>query len=110
MFVRLAKWVYAPVLRLALRLRYIVVPLAVAAFGGAVLLFGTLGQEFVPTLDEQDLAIQRCARMTERSGRRACMAATTSLNDSAAAEKNAFATSYNGLRNGLGLIPVSAVF
>ena len=57
-FVRLAKWAYAPVLRLALRLRYVVVPLAVAAFVGAVLLFGTLGQEFVPTLDEQDLAIQ----------------------------------------------------
>ena len=54
--VRLAKWVYAPVLRLALRLRYVVVPLAVAAFVGAVLLFGTLGQEFVPTLDEQDIA------------------------------------------------------
>jgi cobalt-zinc-cadmium resistance protein CzcA len=28
----------------------------VAAFVGAVLLFGTLGQEFVPTLDEQDIA------------------------------------------------------
>jgi cobalt-zinc-cadmium resistance protein CzcA len=54
--VRLAKWVYAPVLRLALRLRFAVVPLAVAAFVGAVLLFGTLGQEFVPTLDEQDIA------------------------------------------------------
>jgi cobalt-zinc-cadmium resistance protein CzcA len=54
--VRLAKWAYAPVLRLALRLRYVVVPLTVAAFVGAVLLFGTLGQEFVPTLDEQDIA------------------------------------------------------
>ena len=54
--VRLAKWVYAPVLRLALRLRFVVVPLALAAFVGAVLLFGTLGQEFVPTLDEQDIA------------------------------------------------------
>src|SRR5215510_8186009 len=32
--VRLAKWVYAPVLRLALRLRFLVVPLAVAAFVG----------------------------------------------------------------------------
>jgi cobalt-zinc-cadmium resistance protein CzcA len=57
-FVRVAKWAYAPVLRLALRRRFVVVPLAVAAFGGAVLLFGTLGQEFVPTLDEQDLAMQ----------------------------------------------------
>jgi cobalt-zinc-cadmium resistance protein CzcA len=54
--VRLAKWVYAPVLRLALQLRFVIVPLALAAFVGAVLLFGTLGQEFVPTLDEQDIA------------------------------------------------------
>ena len=55
-----ARWpkrVYAPVLQLALRLRYVVVPLAVAAFVGAVLLFGRLGQEFVPTLDEQDIAM-----------------------------------------------------
>ena len=56
--VRGAKWVYAPVLRLALRLRYVMVALAIAAFVGAFLLFGTLGQEFVPTLDEQDLAMQ----------------------------------------------------
>jgi cobalt-zinc-cadmium resistance protein CzcA len=58
LLVRLARWAYAPVLRLALRLRFVVVPLAVAAFVGAVVLFGRLGQEFVPTLDEQDLAIQ----------------------------------------------------
>jgi cobalt-zinc-cadmium resistance protein CzcA len=56
--IRLAKRLYEPVVRLALRLRYVVVPLAVAAFVGALLLFGRLGQEFVPTLDEQDLAIQ----------------------------------------------------
>ena len=41
----------------ALRLRYVVVPLAVAAFIGSLLLFGRLGQEFVPTLDEQDIAM-----------------------------------------------------
>ena len=56
--IRWAKRAYAPVLTLALRLRYAVVLLAVAAFGGALLLFGRLGQEFIPTLDEQDLAIQ----------------------------------------------------
>jgi cobalt-zinc-cadmium resistance protein CzcA len=54
--IRLAKWVYAPVLRLALRLRYMIVPLAITAFVGGLLLFGRLGQEFVPTLDEQDIA------------------------------------------------------
>jgi len=58
LLIRLAKWAYAPVLRLALRLRYAMLLLAVAAFAGAVLLFQSLGQEFVPTLDEQDLAIQ----------------------------------------------------
>ena len=58
LLIRLAKRVYAPVLRWALRLRYVVVTLAVAAFAGALLLFQSLGQEFVPTLDEQDLAIQ----------------------------------------------------
>jgi len=56
--IRLAKHIYAPVVRLALRLRYVVASLAIAAFIGALLLFGRLGQEFVPTLDEQDLAIQ----------------------------------------------------
>jgi cobalt-zinc-cadmium resistance protein CzcA len=54
--IRFAKWIYAPVLRLALRLRYVIVPLAIAAFVGALMLFGRLGQEFVPTLDEQDIA------------------------------------------------------
>jgi heavy metal efflux system protein len=56
--IRWAKRAYEPVLTLALRLRYAVVLLAVAAFGGALLLFGRLGQEFIPTLDEQDLAVQ----------------------------------------------------
>jgi cobalt-zinc-cadmium resistance protein CzcA len=58
LLIRLAKWMYAPVLRLVLRLRYVMLLLAVAAFAGALLLFQSLGQEFVPTLDEQDLAIQ----------------------------------------------------
>jgi cobalt-zinc-cadmium resistance protein CzcA len=54
--VRGAKWAYAPVLRLALRWRQVMVGLAVVTFVGAVLLFQSLGQEFVPTLDEQDIA------------------------------------------------------
>lgn len=56
--IRVAKWLYAPVLAVTLRLRFVVVPLALTAFVGALLLFGRLGQEFVPTLDEQDVAIQ----------------------------------------------------
>ena len=55
--VRWAKRGYEPLLRLALRLRYVVVPLAGAVFALSLLLFQQLGQEFVPTLDEQDIAI-----------------------------------------------------
>ena len=58
LFMRGAKWLYAPVVRLAVRLRYVVVPVAIAAFAGTLVLFGRLGQEFVPTLDEHDLLIQ----------------------------------------------------
>ena len=50
--VRFAKRVYAPTLRVALRLRVIVVVATVALFAGSVWLFGRLGAEFVPTLDE----------------------------------------------------------
>ena len=55
---RLAKRAYAPVLRLALRRRYVVILLTVVACVGALLLLGRLGQEFVPTLDEHDIAIE----------------------------------------------------
>ena len=55
--VRRAKALYAPVVRAAVRLRYAVVGVAVFAFVGALLLFGSLGQEFVPTLDEKDIAM-----------------------------------------------------
>jgi cobalt-zinc-cadmium resistance protein CzcA len=58
LFMRGAKRLYAPVVRLAVRLRYVVVPVAVAAFVGSLVLFGRLGQEFIPTLDEHDLLIQ----------------------------------------------------
>ncbi len=55
--VRWAKAVYAPVLRHAVRLRWTVAGVAVAAFAASVLLFARLGQEFVPTLDEKDIAM-----------------------------------------------------
>jgi heavy metal efflux system protein len=58
LFMRGAKRLYAPVVRFAVRLRYVVVPVAVAAFAGSLVLFGRLGQEFVPTLDEHDVLIQ----------------------------------------------------
>ncbi len=55
--VRLAKWAYEPVVRLAVRARYLVVLAAVAAFAGSLALFGTLKQEFAPILDEKDIAM-----------------------------------------------------
>jgi cobalt-zinc-cadmium resistance protein CzcA len=55
--VRMAKRAYEPVLRAALRRRGPVVAVAAAAFAGSVALFLSLGQEFVPQLDEKDIAM-----------------------------------------------------
>src|SRR5215204_895875 len=55
--VRGVKGVYAPALEWAVRGRWIVVSTAVIAFVGSLLLFTRLGQEFAPTLDEQDIAM-----------------------------------------------------
>ncbi|MBX3356972.1 MAG: CusA/CzcA family heavy metal efflux RND transporter [Phycisphaeraceae bacterium] len=55
--VRWAKAAYRPVVEWSVRFRWAVVVVAVAAFAGAAALFGRLGQEFVPTLDEKDLAM-----------------------------------------------------
>lgn len=55
--IRWAKAAYEPVVRWALRFRWGVVAAAVLAFAGAALLFTRLGQEFVPTLDERDIAM-----------------------------------------------------
>jgi len=56
--IRWAKAVYEPVVRLSVRFRWPVVAVAVAVFLGSALLFTRLGQEFVPTLDEKDMALQ----------------------------------------------------
>jgi cobalt-zinc-cadmium resistance protein CzcA len=55
--VRWAKSAYEPVVRLSVRFRWGVVAAAFLAFAGAAFLFTRLGQEFVPTLDEKDLAM-----------------------------------------------------
>jgi cobalt-zinc-cadmium resistance protein CzcA len=55
--IRGVKKAYEPSLRLALRLRWVTVLAAVVAFGLSLLLLTRLGQEFVPTLDEQDVAM-----------------------------------------------------
>lgn len=57
LIISVSKQVYAPALKLALRLRFAVLLLGVTIFAGALLLFRGLGQEFTPTLDEQDFLI-----------------------------------------------------
>jgi cobalt-zinc-cadmium resistance protein CzcA len=55
--IRAARAVYAPLLQASLRLRWAVVPAAVALFAMSLMLFARMGQEFVPTLDEKDIAM-----------------------------------------------------
>ncbi len=55
--IRLAKRVYEPILQAAVGARWAVAALAAAVCGVAVLLFLDLGQEFTPTLDEQDILV-----------------------------------------------------
>ncbi|MCK6485486.1 MAG: CusA/CzcA family heavy metal efflux RND transporter [Phycisphaerae bacterium] len=55
--VRAAKWAYEPTVRAAIHHRKAVVLTSVGAFAASLLLFLTLGQEFVPTLDEKDIAM-----------------------------------------------------
>src|SRR5262249_38074365 len=55
--IRWAKALYEPTLVWAVRRRWVVLPVAVSAFAGALLVVGRIGQEFVPTLDEKDIAL-----------------------------------------------------
>jgi cobalt-zinc-cadmium resistance protein CzcA len=50
--------IYQPALQVAIRLRWITVTICVATFVGALAIFRTLGQEFVPNLDEGDVLLQ----------------------------------------------------
>ena len=52
------KRVYRPVLQGALRLPYLIIGLALAILVSVFMLFRTLGAEFIPTLEEGDLAMQ----------------------------------------------------
>ena len=52
-----AKRHYAPLVELALKYRAVAVGIAVGFFVISLILFSRLGQEFVPTLDEKDIAM-----------------------------------------------------
>ncbi len=47
---------YSPILEKALRIKGLIIGVALALFVAALLLFNTLGGEFIPTLDEGDIA------------------------------------------------------
>src|SRR5690606_26703428 len=50
--------VYDPVIRWALRRKWIVLGIAVGAFGIAAFIFSRMGGEFIPQLDEGDFAVE----------------------------------------------------
>ncbi|NDC57604.1 MAG: efflux RND transporter permease subunit [Alphaproteobacteria bacterium] len=56
--IRLAKRAYLPALGFSLRMRWLMSGLAVAIFALSLVVFGKLGAEFIPQLDEGDLAAQ----------------------------------------------------
>ena len=56
--VRVARRVYAPLLDWSLRTRILVVTGALALMAGSIFIFRSLGQEFIPTLNEGNLALQ----------------------------------------------------
>jgi cobalt-zinc-cadmium resistance protein CzcA len=52
------KAVYRPILRFALSFRFVVVGIAIALVAAAAFVYGRLGAEFIPQLDEGSFAIQ----------------------------------------------------
>ncbi|WP_424137694.1 efflux RND transporter permease subunit [Roseomonas chloroacetimidivorans] len=56
--VRILKRAYLPALGRALRMPVPIITIAALLFAGSLTLFGRLGQEFIPTLDEGNLAMQ----------------------------------------------------
>ena len=56
-FMRALRWLYEPALLMAMRLPVAATVAAVVLFATAALLFTRLGQEFIPTLDEKNIAM-----------------------------------------------------
>ncbi len=69
--------IYAPILRGALRAKTLVLGLAVALFVGAFIMFSRMGGEFIPTIEEGDLAIN--ANIMTGSSLTQMIATTTQL-------------------------------
>lgn len=57
LLVRIAQWIYRPLLALAIKCRWLVLPGAVALLGYTLTIALGLGSEFVPRLSEGDLVI-----------------------------------------------------
>lgn len=57
-FVGFLKWTYAPVLRFSLRNKGLIIGTTLVVFGISIWSFSRLGGEFIPTLEEGDLAMQ----------------------------------------------------
>ncbi|PCJ24394.1 MAG: CusA/CzcA family heavy metal efflux RND transporter [SAR86 cluster bacterium] len=55
--VRILKHVYKPLLKFSIRLRWLVVALAASLVGVSIWVASTLGTEFIPQLDEGDIAL-----------------------------------------------------
>lgn len=55
--IRGMKICYQPALNFALKLPIVIIGAATAAFVAAIILLSTMGQEFIPTLDEKDIAM-----------------------------------------------------
>jgi len=57
MIIEVARWIYNPILILSLKFRWIVVSVAIASVVLSAMLIPKLGSEFVPNLDEGDIAM-----------------------------------------------------
>jgi cobalt-zinc-cadmium resistance protein CzcA len=57
LLVRVARWVYRPLLGLALRVRFLLLPLALAALAATGLVASRMGTEFVPQLSEGAIVV-----------------------------------------------------
>lgn len=55
--IRLFKWIYRPALNVSLRFPKRTISASVLLFAGSTILFMQLGQEFIPTLDEKNIAM-----------------------------------------------------